>query len=113
VAHFDFVQLEHIGLIRHARALQHRPTPHNTQSQQCIQLSASRLLQEVMLLELPIADYLQAKAMLGVLASHKQWPATSTLTATDIATQTAIHGAAARQSLLAIQAAEIVDAADK
>lgn len=74
VAHFDFVQFEHLELIRLARALQHPPSARDPQSRQCLQDGASRLLQEVMLLELPIADYLQAKAMLGILESHGRAP---------------------------------------
>lgn len=75
VAHFDFLQAEHLELIRHARALQHPPGEFSAARRACLQESALRVLQEVMLLELPIADFLQARAMLGVLDAHASNPA--------------------------------------
>jgi len=75
VAHFDFLQAEHLELIRHARALQHPPGEYSAARRTCLQDGAQRVLQEVMLLELPIADYLQARAMLGVLDAHATNPA--------------------------------------
>jgi len=102
VAHFDFVQFEHLELIRHTRALQHPPTALSAASRQCLQNGASQLLQEVMLLELPIADYLQAKAMLGVVKAHRAAPGPDSPTATALDAMRATHQAAAQQALQTI-----------
>ena len=102
VAHFDFVQAEHLELIRHARALQHPPSVLSAASRQCLQNGASRLLQEVMLLELPIADYLQARAMLGVVEAHGTAPGPDSPTAAALDAMRATHQAAAEQALQTI-----------
>jgi cytochrome c peroxidase len=102
VAHFDFVQAEHLELIRHARALQHPPSALSAASRQCLQNGASRLLQEVMLLELPIADYLQARAMLGVVEAHGTAPGPDSPTAAALDAMRATHQAAAEQALQTI-----------
>ena len=113
VAHFDFVQFEHLELIRHARALQHPPASQSAQRRQCLQNGASRLLQEVILLELPIADYLQAKAMLGVLESHRQSPSPSTLTAENLTQKIVSLEGAAQQSMQTIHATLIGNATER
>lgn len=101
VAHFDFLQAEHLELIRHARALQHPPTEFDAARRACLQTGASRVLQEVMLLELPIADFLQARAMLGVLEAHEADPAPDSPSA---ATQQRLHSTYATQAEQALQA---------
>jgi len=102
VAHFDFVQAEHLELIRHARALQHPPSALSAASRQCLQNGASRLLQEVMLLELPIADYLQARAMLGVVEAHRTAPGLDSPSAAALAALRAPYQSAATEALQSI-----------
>jgi hypothetical protein len=58
------------------------------------------LLQEVMLLELPIADYLQATAMLGVLEAHQHSPAPDSPSATALQ---ALRAPYQRTAALALQ----------
>ena len=111
VAHFDFVQFEHLELIRHTRALQHPPTALSAASRQCLQNGASQLLQEVMLLELPIADYLQARAMLGVLEAHETSPAPDSPSATTRRTLRETHAIEAVQALQTLRDASISQAA--
>jgi cytochrome c peroxidase len=112
VAHFDFVQFQHLELIRHARALQHPPSDLAENSQQCLQAGAAQLLQQVMALELPIADYLQAQAMLGVLEAHRHAPAPDSPHTDTLETLSTAHLAAAQRSLQTISAAPIGTAAD-
>jgi hypothetical protein len=109
VLHFDFVQAEHLEMIRHARALQHPPSTLSASSRQCLQNAAADLLQEVMLIELPIADYLQAHAMLGVLDAHQRSPATESPSAA-LLSMRAPHQAAATAALQNITSAPIADA---
>ncbi|MDO9319123.1 MAG: cytochrome c peroxidase [Gammaproteobacteria bacterium] len=111
VAHFDFVQFQHLELIRHARALQHPPSDLADSNKQCLQDGAVQLLEDVMALELPIADYLQARAMLGVLDAHRRVPAPDSPGADELAAQSATHIDAARESLRAIADASIDEAA--
>jgi len=101
VAHFDFLQAEHLELIRHARALQHPPAEFDASHRACLQTAASRVLQEVMLLELPIADYLHARAMLGVLDAHEADPAPDSPPA---ATRQRLQAAYVTQAEQALQA---------
>lgn len=102
VAHFDFLQAEHLELIRHARALQHPPSALPAQSRQCLQDAAADVLQEVMLLELPIADYLQANAMLGVMDAHRDSPGADSPTGPELTALRAPYQAAAAQALQTI-----------
>lgn len=111
VAHFDFVQFQHLELIRNARALQHPPADIADSNRQCLQDGAEQLLEDVMALELPIADFLQARAMLGVLDAHRRAPALDSLGANEFAAQSATHIDGARESLRAIADASIDEAA--
>lgn len=112
VAHFDFVQFQHMELIRLARALQHPPSDLADSSTRCLQDSAAQLLEDVMALELPIADFLQAQALLGVLDAHRRAPAPDSPPAAELDAQSAIRRDAARQSLEVIAKAPIDAAAD-
>jgi cytochrome c peroxidase len=111
VAHFDFVQAEHLELIRHARALQHPPSALSTASRQCLQNGASRLLQEVMLLELPIADYLQAKAMRGVVDAHRTAPGPDSPSAAALQALDSALESSHAQALEALRTAPLADTA--
>jgi cytochrome c peroxidase len=111
VAHFDFVQAEHLELIRHARALQHPPSALSAASRQCLQNGASRLLQEVMLLELPIADYLQAKAMRGVVDAHAQHPGADSPPAATLQALRSTLESSQAQALEALRTAPLADSA--
>lgn len=106
VAHFDFVQFQHLELIRHARALQHPPSDLAQSSRQCLQDGAKQLLEDVMALELPIADFLQARALLGVLDAHRRAPAPDSPSAAELDAQSATLRDAARQSLEVIAGAD-------
>mgnify|MGYP000488091723 CR=1 FL=1 len=112
VAHFDFVQIQHMELIRLARALQHPPSDLAESSKRCLQEGAAQLLEDVMALELPIADFLQAQALLGVLDAHRRAPTPDSLPAAELDAQSAAHRDAARQSLEVIAKAPIDAAAD-
>jgi cytochrome c peroxidase len=111
VAHFDFVQFQHLELIRNARALQHPPADLADSNRQCLQDGAEQLLEDVMALELPIADFLQARAMLGVLDAHRRAPAPDSPGADELAAQSTTHIDGARESLRAIADASIAEAA--
>lgn len=75
VSHFDFVQAQHLELIRHARALQFPPSSWTDTEQSCLIEASDILLERVMELEWTIASFLQAQAMLGVLQAHLDTPA--------------------------------------
>jgi cytochrome c peroxidase len=109
VAHFDFLQAEHLELIRHARALQHPPSEFSAAGRTCLQDGAQRVLQEVMLLELPIADYLQARAMLGVLDAHEQDPAPDSPPAATLRALRNTQEAAASFALQALHEAPLAE----
>ncbi len=111
VAHFDFLQARHLELIRHARALQHPPSEFSAERRACLQDGALRLLQEVMLLELPIADYLQARAMLGVLEAHETNPAPDSPSAATRRTLRETHATEANHALQTLRDAPISQAA--
>jgi cytochrome c peroxidase len=75
VQHFDFVQAQHLELIRHARALQYPPSSSTHTERSCLNAASDVLLEQVMALEWTIASYLQAQAMQGVLQAHLDRPA--------------------------------------
>lgn len=70
VAHFDFLQFEHLELLRHARALGHPPTALPEQTRQSLIVAADALLAEATALELIIADFLRAEAVLDSASSN-------------------------------------------
>lgn len=70
VAHFDFLQHEHIELLRHARALRHPPTGMSASERDSIIAQADVLLRAAESLELVIADFLRAEAQLSSAASN-------------------------------------------
>jgi len=72
VAHFDFVQNEHIELLRHARALQHPPASLDPASRDEIMADASALETAAASLEWVIADFLRAQALLGSALANTQ-----------------------------------------
>ena len=67
VAHFDFLQYEHLELIRHARALAYPPVTVDADTQQKLQDSAAQLLTATHELEWVIADFVRAEAMSRVM----------------------------------------------
>ena len=73
--HFDFVQAQHLELIRHARALQFPPSSVTDTERSCLSTESEALLSAVMALEWTIARFLQAQAMQGVLKAHLDTPA--------------------------------------
>jgi len=70
VAHYDFLQHEHIELLRHARALRHPPTQVSASARDSVIAYADSLLMAAESLELVIADYLRAEAQLSSAVSN-------------------------------------------
>lgn len=70
VAHYDFLQHEHIELLRHARALRHPPTDVSAAERDAVLAQADALLMVAETLELVIADFLRAQALLGSAVSN-------------------------------------------
>jgi hypothetical protein len=69
VAHFDFLQNEHIELLRHASALRHPPTRLAPGERPRVIALAEALFSFAESLELVIADFLRAQALLGSAVS--------------------------------------------
>lgn len=65
VSHYDFLQHEHIELLRHASALRHPPTGLSASARDNVLAQADALLMAAESLELVIADFLRAEAMLS------------------------------------------------
>lgn len=61
--HFDFLQYEHLQMIRHARSLAHPPAILTPEQRSQIQVSSARILQQAEALEWVIADFLRAFAV--------------------------------------------------
>jgi len=70
VAHYDFLQHEHIELLRHARALRHPPTDMSAAERDSVLAQADMLVMAAESLELVIADFLRAQALLGSALSN-------------------------------------------
>jgi len=63
VAHFDFLQYQHIEMLRHARALAHPPAVLSAAEQAQLTAQAGQLLDDIDALEWLISDFLQAVAV--------------------------------------------------
>jgi len=72
LAHFDFLQFQHMELIRYSRALLHPPSTLSTAQHTLIVEQADLLFRQVMALELVIADFLQAFVRAGDLQNLLQ-----------------------------------------
>jgi len=70
VAHFDFLQYEHVEVLRHARALRHPPSTLNTQQRSKLTNQADQVLLVAEALEFPIADFLRSHALLDSAVSN-------------------------------------------
>lgn len=70
VAHYDFLQHEHIELLRHARALRHPPNRLSASERDNMIAQADTLLTAAESLELVIADFLRAQALLRSAISN-------------------------------------------
>lgn len=70
VAHYDFLQHEHIELLRHASALRHPPTRMSASERDSVIARADALLMSAESLELVIADFLRAEALLSSAVSN-------------------------------------------
>ena len=77
VANFDFLQFEHLELIRNARALAFPPAEIDSSIQQALQRSAEALLAASHELEWMIADFLRAEAMSRIMDTHINNPESS------------------------------------
>ncbi len=67
VAHFDFLQFQHLELIRFSRALLHPPAALPVTRREQLQTQAGQLLAEIMALEWPVADFLMSRSRLQLL----------------------------------------------
>jgi len=79
VAHFDFLQYQHLELIRHARALHYPPAQLGGDVRSALIAEAERLLAEANQLEWVISDFLRAEAMSRIMNTHLSNPETSDL----------------------------------
>lgn len=70
VAHYDFLQHEHIELLRHASALRHPPIAMPASERDAVIAQADAILIAAKSLELVIADYLRAQAQLNSAISN-------------------------------------------
>ena len=104
VAHFDFLQFQHLELIRHARALHHPPSALDEQERSQLVSRAEQLLHTVNEMEWTIADFLRAQAMVGVFTAHMDVPGQGEFTAQlgDIPASLAHYREEARQSMVEI-----------
>lgn len=62
-AHFDFLQYEHLQMLRHARALAHPPVALSDEERARLQSMADEVLSDAEALEWLIADFLRAHAV--------------------------------------------------
>ncbi|MDP2284744.1 MAG: cytochrome c peroxidase, partial [Pseudohongiella sp.] len=99
VQHFDFVQFQHLELIRHARALQFPPSSLTEPHRSTLQERAVELLAKVESLEWIIADFLYARAMVGVLNARLRDLNESTLDTNELMLLIEQHAAEAAQHL--------------
>lgn len=67
VAHFDFIQFQHLELIRYSRALIHPPSSLPASQQTRLSDEAEILNKQVMALELNISDFIQAYTLTQTL----------------------------------------------
>ncbi|MDP2127101.1 MAG: cytochrome c peroxidase [Pseudohongiella sp.] len=109
VAHFDFLQYQHLELIRYASALHHPPSELSEDSRAQLAYAAETLLAETHKLEWIIADFLRAEAMLKILQTHVDQPETGALEAQigNVASLLEENRAIARQMLDQMAASEI------
>jgi len=70
VAHYDFLQFEHLELMRHARALAWPPAGLDEKASAVVETEGKTALDSAMALELVIADYLRAIAQARSAASN-------------------------------------------
>lgn len=79
VAHYDFLQFEHLQLIRNARALHYPPASVDKTTHDSLNALAQQLLIAANDLEWLISDFLRAEAMIKVMSSHLELPEESEL----------------------------------
>lgn len=77
VAHYDFLQYQHLELIRHARALHHPPSGITGKEREQLVSLAEQLLAETNQLEWVIADFLRAQALAQIVRTHIEQPEAS------------------------------------
>lgn len=65
VAHYDFLQYEHIEMLRHARALSFPPANLDPEQREAMLSEAAKWQQSAAQYELTIADFLRAQAVTG------------------------------------------------
>ena len=70
VAHYDFLQYEHIELVRHAQALAYPPSAMDSATRAVIATEAAQLVDSANAMEWVIADFLRAMAQVRSAASN-------------------------------------------
>jgi hypothetical protein len=70
VAHYDFLQYEHIELVRHAQALAYPPSAMDSATRAVIATEAAQLVDSANAMEWVIADFLRAVAQVRSAASN-------------------------------------------
>lgn len=70
VAHFDFLQYEHIELLRDARALRFPPASLESDRRVALRDQAERVLRLATALELTLADFLRSQALVNAALSN-------------------------------------------
>jgi cytochrome c peroxidase len=109
VAHFDFLQYQHLELIRYATALQYPPSELSADTRVQLNHAAQTLMAETHKLEWIIADFLRAEAMIKVLLTHIDQPETGALEgqSDDVASRLEENRALARLMLDQMDTSEI------
>lgn len=115
VAHYDFLQFEHLELLRHANALHHPPSGLNDAVRTQLTNAARQLLQQANDLEWVIADFLRAHAMMLVMQAHVNDAALSQSIAGlgDPAARLSGFRQTAREMMTAMQQAKINNSAQQ
>lgn len=70
VAHFDFLQFEHLEMLRHARALKHPPASFEPSRREAALESAAYWQERANRYELSIADFLRAQAVVSSASAN-------------------------------------------
>lgn len=100
VAHYDFLQYEHIELIRHARALAHPPAALDEADRKDIAALAGDVVEATNELEWIIADFLRVRALHEI---HEKNPENTTVGARPDSLLQKLDGAPVVEAALALQ----------
>lgn len=115
VAHYDFLQFEHLELIRHARALHHPPAALSEAVRARLTSQAEQLLAQTNELEWVIADFLRAIAMIDIMQTHIEDPVRANPVdgLGDPAARLSSYQQTVRDMLSAMQASQVTDTSNQ